>query len=797
MAAKPQTPTHLKYDPGPVTSEFLQDRESRALLLIGPVGTGKTTAAAFKQIMLTSKWVKPDNKGKRRTRYAVIRNTYGDLKDSTIRAYLDWFPPGDFGGRYHQTDKNAYYYIGDREIEICFRALDDENDVRHLLSTEYSGGHIDEAKEIPHIIASSLMSRFRYPPKKDYADEDPFLVRPQLLLTTNYPNRDHWLYRDFVAAIKVGYRIFEQTQEENKHNLPDNYYENQAIDFADRPDMLRTLVLGQWGMTYKGKLVYPEWNQWPTGTFLAPGPLQADSGRLIHRGWDNTGLHPACVISQLNAQLQWDILAEFWDEDTGITEFTEWVHLFCQDRYNGGKFADTLDPASINRGNDPTKGSSLDWMKKYFNQVGAEFNWQHGIQTFTTRREAVASRLAMAHGRPLMRIDPSCRLVIDGFDGGYHRKEIGNSGIYRNEPHKDKYCDCFARGTMVRTVVGETPIEELKVGDWVDTPVGYRRVTATMSSYAPTVELVTSEGAVRCTTDHRFARPNGFFTCVDALEYDSILIGISTAEVKEWLRHADPTRISTASDSISTTASRITTSIRAAVEKACTAMSGNFTTVKFQGGGAYTIKTTMDLTTESKIWKSIQQVRTHHTMAKKDILKILNRPKKGLLPPEKQQKYGMPPRKEGRGTAYTGKTHGKTEPKSFASVPGAVQNTTLISLDFVQTNAFTMQGLRRGLMTLLALAANVARSLPSINTAKKRPAVRFVQLRKPIESELVYDVTVDDVHVFYANGILVSNCHDAMQYTATRLFTTKIERPKPQSVTQLLAGGRRIRGDFG
>ena len=30
----------------------------------------------------------------------------------------------------------------------------------------------------------------------------------------------------------------------------------------------------------------------------------------------------------------------------------------------------------------------------------------------------------------------------------------------------------------------------------------------------------------------------------------------------------------------------------------------------------------------------------------------------------------------------------------------------------------------------------------------------------------VYDLTVADEHVFYANGILVGNCHDAIQYGA-------------------------------
>lgn len=463
--AKAPEPLNLKYTPGPVTEEFLSDRENRALLLIGPFGTGKTTAAAFKLLMLQSRWVRPDKNGKRRTRFAVVRNTYSQLKDSTIKAYLDWFPPAQFNGRYHITDKNATYYIDNREVEICFRALDDENDVRNLLGNEYSGAHIDEAKEIPHIIMSGIMGRFRYPAKKDYDDGlDPFTTRPQVLLTTNYPNRDHWLYRDFVKAPKLGYRIFEQTQEENKHNLPDNYYENMAIDFADRPDMLKTLVLGQWGMTYKGKLVYPEWGNYPQRTFIAPVLSQVDSGKLIHRGWDNTGLHPACVISQMNAQGQWCVLQEFWHEDIGITEFTEWVHIWCQDTLNGAKFQDELDPASINRGNDPTKSSAIDWMRKYFNDVGAPFNWVKGIQSPVARREAVAGRIGIGrNGLPMMLVDPSCTLIIDGFDGGYHRKEIGNSGVYSASPFKDKYADCHDSLAYTATVLFNTKQEKKKV----------------------------------------------------------------------------------------------------------------------------------------------------------------------------------------------------------------------------------------------------------------------------------------------------------------------------------------------
>lgn len=432
MSKQKVEPFSVRYDPGPVTLEFLKDKEYRASLLIGPFGTGKTTAAAFKKIMLQSQWIRADKKGQRRSRFAVVRNTYPQLRDTTVRSYLDWFPPGEFGGRYWEADKRALYRIGDREVEILFRALDDENDVRNLLSLELSGAHVDEAREVRHSIFKGILGRVgRYPSIKDYDGGNPFLSSIQVDLTSNYPNRDHWLYRDFVSNPVAGYKMFEQGQGENKHNLPPNYYENLELDYADRPDLLKTLVRGEWGITYIGKLVYPEFRK---SLHMSSRPLVLDSDKTVIRGWDNTGLHPGCVITQVNSTGQWLIKAEFWQEDVGIMDFGEMVQTWCNENIHGGKFRDIGDPAGKNR--DSNKMSPKDYLKK----IGIRI--EDGIQTFKARREAVAGRLTkLINGEPAILVDPSCTLVLDGFEGGYCYKEIGNSGIYKNEPEKNKYAD--------------------------------------------------------------------------------------------------------------------------------------------------------------------------------------------------------------------------------------------------------------------------------------------------------------------------------------------------------------------
>lgn len=70
---------------------------------------------------------------------------------------------------------------------------------------------------------------------------------------------------------------------------------------------------------------------------------------------------------------------------------------------------------------------------------------------------------------------------------------------------------CFVAGTMVRTIDGIKPIEEIKVGDKVLTHKGrYKTVTTTMSRTAPSTVIVKAEncGEIECTKEHPFYTRN-------------------------------------------------------------------------------------------------------------------------------------------------------------------------------------------------------------------------------------------------------------------------------------------------
>lgn len=46
--------------------------------------------------------------------------------------------------------------------------------------------------------------------------------------------------------------------------------------------------------------------------------------------------------------------------------------------------------------------------------------------------------------------------------------------------------------------------------------------------------------------------------------------------------------------------------------------------------------------------------------------------------------------------------------------------------------------------------------------------------RFPDRIDLVYDLTIEDAHCFYAAGALVSNCHDGLQYLALPFVAIEI-----------------------
>src|SRR5688500_18700459 len=101
----------------PTVKRFSESRKfTRGLMW--PCGSAKSSGCAIEIV----KWSAKQNlhNGKRRARFAVIRNTYPQLKDTTIRTFMDWVP--ESFGKYTKSDHSFLIdqLAPDLEIEVLF-----------------------------------------------------------------------------------------------------------------------------------------------------------------------------------------------------------------------------------------------------------------------------------------------------------------------------------------------------------------------------------------------------------------------------------------------------------------------------------------------------------------------------------------------------------------------------------------------------------------------------------------------------------------------------------------------------
>jgi len=347
---KPPQIISFSYVEVPTILKFAQD-DSFIRGLCGPFGSGKSSGCVT-EIIRRAMAQEPGPDGVRRTRWAVIRNTYRQLEDTTIKTFMDWVPHEKLGN-YRKGD---HTYVIDKlrapdggkvEIEVLFRALDRPDQVDNLLSLELTGAWVNEAREVPKTIIDALGGRVgRYPSKINGG-----ATWYGIFMDTNPPDDDSWWFKLFEENRPENCAIFKQPagdgpDAENLPNLPTNYYQN--ISVGKDPDWIKVYVKGQYGYVKEGKPVYSEYNDSIHTTEKAV-PIK---GLTIYRGWD-FGL---C-----------------YDDQTEVLTTGGWK--FFKDVSVGNDMVATRNPKTkaleytkINfKTDEPYKGKMLEWDNKSIN----------------------------------------------------------------------------------------------------------------------------------------------------------------------------------------------------------------------------------------------------------------------------------------------------------------------------------------------------------------------------------------------------------------------------------------------
>lgn len=473
MAKKPQVASvkELVYTPpGPVGKSFIKS-DAFVCAIRGPIGSGKSTAAVMKLIRNVQKQKRLKD-GWIRRRTAIIRNTYPELRTTTIKTWHQWVPPSV--GNWREAGPPTHHIIdtGNKtDWEVIFVALDRPDDVRKLLSMELSDAWINEAREVPKAILEGLTGRVgRFPRMEEGGCTD-----PQILMDTNPPDTDHWWYRMAedpsqedventrkleaqlreIGALRPDQPLYEwfaqpggeDKDAENLPNLPPGYYLKAKAN-KDR-DWIKVYVDGDYGYVQEGKPVYPEYRD-----NVHCRPFEANPRLTLHIGLD-FGLTPAALFAQQMPNGQWRFRSELVHERAGIILLAQGVKRHLAEHYPNFKIGSiTGDPAgSQGQAGDEEVRNCFQLLEA--NGVRAE---PANTNDPVLRIEAFAKPMrTMIDGEPGMLVHPDCKQLRKGLAGAYNYKRIQVSGEakYRDVPDKNMFSHICDAGQYLMLGAGE------------------------------------------------------------------------------------------------------------------------------------------------------------------------------------------------------------------------------------------------------------------------------------------------------------------------------------------------------
>lgn len=441
----------LDYVPSLTLHAFHRD-DSFVRGVMGPIGSGKSVAMVS-EIVNRAGQQKPGKDGVRRSRWAIIRNTYPELKSTTIKTWSEWvnerFCPITFGAPItgHLAGIVEDPVTGERsglDAEIIFLALDTPRDVKKLLSLELTGAWVNEAREVARPVVDMLTGRVgRYPALRDGGPS-----WSGIILDSNPPDDDHWWYKLAEVEKPDGWRFWEQppaiirgptgawignpaAENVQNHALGYDYWLRQIPGKSD--EWIRVYLEGRYGTIIDGRPVWPEYSD---QVHCSESSLDPFRGLPIILGWD-FGLTPACVFCQLTLRGQLRVLHECCSNGIGIRDFARLaVKPVLASKFGGMTVKSWGDPAGAQR-------SQVD-ERSCFDELAAQ-----GIpiepastNTFTARREAVAGFLTrLSDGKPAFQVSPECVNLRKALKGKYYlqRVEVTGEERFKDEPAKNIY----------------------------------------------------------------------------------------------------------------------------------------------------------------------------------------------------------------------------------------------------------------------------------------------------------------------------------------------------------------------
>lgn len=441
---------------GYVLTTYLFDNSETAIIK-GPVGSGKTHASLMRMVRHCSE--QPLQKdGKRRSRWLVVRQTYPELKTTTIKSFTEVFPEGQFGHMSWSPPFTYHFNAGDVEAEFIFLALENEDDLKKLRSLECTGIYFNELQYIDLPTFSEGNSRTgRYPSVKDGG-----CTWTGVIADMNAPEALHWTsimfgevpVPDYFTAddVKAHKRpatwfMFKQPpalleiigdddevleyrvnpRAENLKNLRPDYYPRK-LNGATKA-WIDANCLNKSAALMRGRPVHTGFKR---ERHVAKEKLRFEPDLDLYGGFD-FGITPAAVFGQQVAERRWMILLEMYAEDLAADAFAPIVKQTLIQKFPG------IDISRLRLFGDP----GGDIRDQGFGVTAFQVFRKHGLMMLRApghnripaRKEAGDAVLRdFPGGRPRILFDPQTRMLQMGLQGGYQFKDIHSpTGMYKSD----------------------------------------------------------------------------------------------------------------------------------------------------------------------------------------------------------------------------------------------------------------------------------------------------------------------------------------------------------------------------
>lgn len=439
--------TLVRYRPSGPTTRAFHLSDARRRVMVGPIRSGTSVASCvelLRRMMQVPSW-----NGVRRSRWAVLRQTYGDLERTTIKTWNDWAEP--IAGsvpvkRVEGIIHEIALALPDGtlvEAEVIFFSLNDEKMVDKLLSLELTGAFVNEIRQFPKPLIDALDDRVGHFPPRHRGGEGCWFG---WWADANPPDRDHWIYETFEdgdpppgwsyfrqpgALIRDGAAWVLNPLAENLANL--NGGGQFYLDaMAGKSEAHIAVYYGaEYGYAEDGMRVIADYDD---RRHCAPEPLALDrSNPVLYVGIDG-GSTPAAAILQESALGVWTMLEEMNAEKVGVGPFAHGVLAprLAELSSEGFDIVVTGDPAG--EGTSETDGKDM------FRVLAEAGVWAELAYTnrFGHRRE-VLNRLCR---QDRFRLSPACVVARRGLAQKYVLKKIGGGAqgsVYQVVPDKNEF----------------------------------------------------------------------------------------------------------------------------------------------------------------------------------------------------------------------------------------------------------------------------------------------------------------------------------------------------------------------